>query len=95
MDTPALEQLVGAYFHQDWMLEHHDEWAVIDDFITAERALAPQLPDEVASVLVAYSSEPEVQAFLLRLGSCYTTRDPEGYRGWLTEVARRVREATT
>ena len=95
MDTPALAQLVGAYFHQDWMLDHDDEWAVINDFIKGERALAPQLPDEVASVLIVYSSDPEVQAYLLHLGSCYTTRDPAGYRGWLTEVARRVREATT
>ena len=95
MHTPALDNLLGAYFHQDWFDEHADEWATLDDFIEGEPRLAPLLPREIDQVLDEMPTEDEVDTFLRSLGSCYTTtREEGGYRGWLVEIARRVAAAT-
>ena len=92
METPALAQLMGAYFHQDWYEEHHDEWANLDDFLEGE-SLAPRLPDEVEHVLATFDDDEEIGEYLWSIGSYYVP-DPAagGYRGWLTEIAKRARE---
>ena len=92
MNTPALAQLMGAYFHQDWYDEHQDEWATLRDFLDGEPQLLPLLPGEIDRVLSEHPTDDQVRDVLLDLGSCYTTTDAEGgYRGWLREIARRVR----
>ena len=93
METPALEHLLGAYFHLDWYYEHGDEWANVDDFIAGAPSLVGQLPGEISEVLDAYPDEADLKAYLLSLGSCYTTDAAGGYRGWLSEIARRVSQA--
>jgi len=94
VQTPALENLLGAYFHQDWFDEHGDEWATLDDFIDGEPALAPLLPGEIRQLLAEHADEASLEARLFSLGSCYVTSPTEGgYRGWLTEIARRVTAA--
>lgn len=91
IETPALEHLMGAYFHQDWFSEHRDEWENLNDFVDGEQALVRRLPGEIELVLSEFSSDEQIKDFLLELGSCYTTRnDPGGYREWLWEIARRV-----
>lgn len=95
MEAPALENLLGAYFHQDWFDEHGDEWATLEDFIEGEPQLAPLLPREIDRVLDEILTEDAVASFLRSLGSCYTTTLEEGgHRGWLAEVSLRVAVAT-
>ena len=96
MNTPALAHLAGAYFHQDWGLDAEDEWDVIDDFVRGTPDLAPLLPAEIDLLIAAAVTEDELMTHLDALGCEFTGQARYGgYRGWLTEVARRVREATT
>ncbi|GAB3778977.1 hypothetical protein GCM10027601_04410 [Nocardioides ungokensis] len=92
--TPALCQFLGAYLHQDWPIEFDDEWAALDRFIEESAELASHLPIEIESALGEHHAESDLRAFLVAQG-CNYVPDPDkgGYRGWLTEIARRV-EAT-
>ncbi|MBA8804755.1 hypothetical protein FB382_003046 [Nocardioides ginsengisegetis] len=92
MHTPALEHLVGAYFHQDWYTEHEDEWLTLRDFLEGEPHLAPLLPGEIKQLLIAMPSEADIEAHLSALGSCYTVDPGTTYRDWLVEVAARTEE---
>lgn len=90
---PALDHLMGAYFHQDWDLDHEDEWAVLDDFIDKEPASARLLPAEVDEVLRTLRTEGELKGLLVDQLGGYFLADWDGgtYRGWLTGIAERVR----
>jgi hypothetical protein len=95
-DVPALDQLMGAYFHQDWDMDG-DEWDVLALFITDEPELASRIPADVEHTLATYPGEPELKAFIeVELGGCFAA-DADGgtYRQWLTQIAERVRTATT
>ncbi|GAA1795058.1 hypothetical protein GCM10009795_045750 [Nocardioides hankookensis] len=46
IETPALEHLAGAYFHQDWSEDLGDCDRVVERFAAEFRALAPLLPAE-------------------------------------------------
>ncbi len=92
---PALEQLMGAYFHQGWYLDAADEWGVVDRFVAESPAMAAKVPAEIARVLATQVTEEAVEKYVADLG-CEYWADPQegGYRGWLTEVASRVSAAT-
>ncbi len=95
MNTPALEHMVGAYFHQDWYDEFGDEWKAVDAFIAGSPSHVAHLPAEVEDLLSHTDSEGALEAYLDSLGCEYTpTSEQGGYRGWLTEIARRVEAAT-
>lgn len=92
-ELPALAQLMGAYFHQDWDLDSPDEWAVLEMFIAGEPALASALPDEIDSVLAAGPDEDQLKELVIdRLGGSFLADwDGGTYRGWLAEIASRAR----
>jgi len=94
--TPALEQLMGAYFHQDWYLDADDEWGVVDRFVADAPEMAANIPAEIARVLATHLTEEAVEEYVADLG-CEYAADPQdgGYREWLTEVASRVAAATS
>ncbi len=94
-DVPALDQLMGAYFHQDWDMDG-DEWDVVALFIKDEPELAIEVPAEVEATLAAHPEEADLKAFILDgLGGCFAAdRDGGTYREWLTQIADRVRAAT-
>jgi hypothetical protein len=95
MSFPALEHLMGAYFHLDWNDEYTDERAAVEDFISGEPQLVTRLPREIELVLNQFESDDDLAAFLRDIDSCYTTTPEQGgYRGWLTSIAERVRTAT-
>ena len=94
-EVPALAHLMGAYFHQDWDLDG-DEWDVIDLFVRQEPDSAGVLPAEIEATLAAFPDESDLRSFVLDdLGACYLA-DVDGgtFRGWLTQIADRVRAAT-
>ncbi|GAA2147094.1 hypothetical protein GCM10009844_23970 [Nocardioides koreensis] len=94
MQTPALRQLMSAYLHQDYDLIG-DVWENVDAFVTESPDLAVLLPGEVAWTLANYPDEAELERFVDTLGCQLGPLDDEGgYRGWLTEIARRVAAAT-
>ncbi len=87
MDTPALKQLMGAYFHQDWS-EDGSEDEVVSMFIKENPRLARLLGAEIQAVLANCRDEEQTEAFILGAGSDY---DPQqrfgGYRSWLLAIA--------
>ena len=95
-DVPALDQLMGAYFHQDWDSDG-DEWDVLELFRSDEPVLAAKLPVEIERTLAAYPDETRLKSFILdELGGCFAADwDGGTYREWLTQIADRVRAATT
>jgi hypothetical protein len=94
--TPALGQLMGAYFHQDWDVEANDDRGIVDLFIRGEPALAVQLPAEIDRVLRELDSEDELRHYLLEELGSYYLADSDGntYRTWLTRIAEQVRRST-
>ena len=95
MKTPALEQLMGTYLHQDYDLVG-SVWDNVDAFVLESPELAPGLPAEVDWVNATIVSENELKAYLHSLGLQVLppTESHGGYRGWLSEIARRVEAAT-
>jgi hypothetical protein len=95
-ERPALEHLMKAYFHPDWR-DDGTVWDVVDLFAFQESELAQDLPHEISGVLEAIPSEDELKNYVShRLGSYYVP-DVHGstYREWLTQIAERVRAATS
>ncbi|MFC6287605.1 contact-dependent growth inhibition system immunity protein [Nocardioides sp. GCM10027113] len=97
MTTPALEHLVGAYFHQDWADEFDDDPdRAVDAFVRDSPTVAPRLPREVDELLLKLSNEDSIHSHLASLGSHFTPAPEDGsYREWLASVANRVRAATS
>lgn len=94
MEYPALYQLLGAYFHQDWSLDG-TELGVLDTFISDEPDLARGLPREVAKTLSTNPSESELEKSLFQLGSYYAAQPADGgYRGFLERIAERASART-
>ena len=94
--TPALEQFLGAYLHQDWRTEADDVWGVVDLFVRDEPALAAQLSTEIADVLLHVQSESDLKKLVIDDLGGYHLADRHGgtYRAWLQQIADRVRTAT-
>ena len=88
--TPALEQLAGVYLNQDWVLDYKTWEAAVDAFISESSEDVPLLPAEIERVLAAVDSDEELRDYLLTLGMAYDADSHGGYRGWLSEIARRV-----
>ena len=94
--VPALDQMMGAYFHQDWHDEAADVAGVIDLYVANEEALAPLLPAEIDHVLATCDTEDELKRLVVDQLGGYYLADWDGgtYRGWLQQIADRVRAAT-
>jgi hypothetical protein len=88
METPALEQLMGAYLHQDYGLVG-DVADNVDAFMAEEPDLARRLPDEIAMVLQIHDNAAELDAFVSALG-CQVQPGAGGYREMLDEITARV-----
>jgi hypothetical protein len=94
METPALYQLMGGYLHQDFDLVG-DVDENVDLFASDSPALAARLPQEIEWALATYTTEEELEDLCDRMGCELVPLEGEGgYRGWLTEIAVRVRQAS-
>ena len=91
----SLEYLLGTYFHQDLYSVHGDEWGAVDAFITRDPHRLPGLAEEIDQLLASHTSEEALSTFVTDTGCEFAPDEADGgYRGWLTEIARRVRAAT-
>jgi hypothetical protein len=91
MNTPALEHLMGAYFHQDFHDLYGGVWETLEAFAADSPNEACRLPGEIAGLLGSHPSEDAIDDYLDRLGCEYQPRPEDGgYRGWLEEIARRA-----
>jgi len=86
---------MGSYFHQDFFLVHGGVWEAVQAFIDDDPDDARLLPGEIATVLTHFPDEASLERYLDDLGCAYRAQAQDGgYRGWLTEIARRVEAAT-
>lgn len=92
METPALDHLLGAYFHQDWR-QDGTEREVVGTFVADEPDLAAALPHEVDALLSDVPGDAELERILREKGSYYMpTVGTGGYRPWLHAIADQVRQ---
>jgi hypothetical protein len=92
-DFPALMQLFGGYFHQDWV----DEFSTPDDAIAAFKAGASpesvySIREELNRMLLLVRHDLEDQQVLIRELGCYydPTADGIPIADWLEEVREKM-----
>lgn len=91
MTTPALYDLMGGYFHQDWDT-YGTEDEVVDQFMNDQHTLRQQLVPEIERVLATMSSEEELSRLVTELGCEYRPHPRYGsHRAWLEAIAVRAR----
>jgi CdiI immunity protein len=89
--SPALAQLMGAYFHQDWY-DAGTEDDVVEKFLRDAPDVARRLPEEIDTALSTHADEGSLRSYLRSLGCAYNpTRRYGGARAWLQEVGRQAR----
>lgn len=67
-----LHDFFGAYFHQDWMVEHETVEQVINAFLAdSEPGDLALVRDELKFLLDQRKDEVELRAYLLKELSCY------------------------
>jgi len=90
-EGPALNQLMGAYLHQDYDLFGDTPIDAVRTFLRDEPNMAQPLVGEIEFVLRSTPSESEVEELLRELG-CQIRVEPElGYRGLLARIAEIAR----
>ena len=87
-DTPALENFLSAYFHQDWTLEHDTAAGVVDAYLGGEAdAEIAAVRGDLARIAAEGLDEAALGARLQALGSEYDpTRDGGSWQGWLAAL---------
>ncbi|MGH3348075.1 MAG: contact-dependent growth inhibition system immunity protein [Nocardioides sp.] len=93
MQTPALEHLMGAYFHEDWTFSGDTHMAVVDEFVSDEPDMAITLPREIFHVLSETPDDAELESLLDAMGcDVYPQPREDSYRTWLRKIAERVQQ---
>ncbi|WP_133000461.1 contact-dependent growth inhibition system immunity protein [Luteimonas arsenica] len=87
-DTPALENFLSAYFHQDWAMEHDTADGVVAAYLDSEAdAEIVAVRDDLARIAAEGLDEATLGARLQGLGSEYDpTRDGGSWQGWLAAL---------
>jgi phenylalanyl-tRNA synthetase beta subunit len=91
-DSPALQNFLAAYFHQDWMLEQSTPDAVVDYFRDSESPeQVAATRDDLARLLARDLDDATLGDVARELGCEYDpTRDGGSWRGWLESVQARL-----
>lgn len=86
--TPALENFLAAYFHQDWMMEHDTAAGVVEAYLGSEAdAEIVAVRDDLATLAGEGLDEAALGARMQSLGSEYDpTRDGGSWQGWLSAL---------
>jgi hypothetical protein len=90
MEDSELNHLMGTYYHEDF----ESEWSGLAEYLADDPPEDQrQLLREIDLVLADTTRDDAELGVLLRsLGNHVNmSREPGGYRGWLEEIARRVR----
>ncbi|MEN1941586.1 contact-dependent growth inhibition system immunity protein [Luteimonas sp. MJ246] len=87
-DTPALENFLSAYFHQDWAMEHDTASGVVDAYLGSEAdAEIVAVRDDLASLADENLDEPALGARMQSLGCEYDpSREGGSWRAWLASL---------
>ena len=93
IEFPELHDFFGAYFHQDWLVEHETAEQVLDSFLTESHVddLMVVLK-ELNALLNQKKDEQVLREYLLKELSCYYcywNAWPSG-EAWLRHIASRL-----
>jgi len=88
-DTPALQQLLTAYFHEDWTMDRRNYAEVVRNFADSEpRELVSAARAEARELLAKPLSDEALEVGLTEVG-CYFYLPSAALtaRDWLSNVA--------
>lgn len=92
----AVKYLMGAYFHQDWVMDGGKSSDTIASFLHERRELVVQCADEIDELLQQALPEGGLAAQLEAWGCDYYAGDTDGdYRQWLDEIRQQIRAAVS
>ena len=95
-DVEAVEYLMAAYFHQDWVLDGGDTSDTVSAFLRERRDLVARCADQIDELLATELPEGALQAKLADWGSDYYAGDTDDdYRAWLEDIRKQIRTALT
>lgn len=89
---PQLRQLLGGYFHQDWVVDRERWESVVDDFIAdSPRHAVLECTSELRDLLAAGFDDSELGTVLERLGGSVDPSALELRTGeWLRQLLERL-----
>ncbi|WP_166224779.1 contact-dependent growth inhibition system immunity protein [Pseudomonas atagonensis] len=90
---PEAQDFFGAYFHQDWLLEHDTADQVIDDFLrNSDKSVLILVHSELQTLLSKELSEMELREFFLKELNCYYCywNDWKSGEEWLRHIERKL-----
>lgn len=91
MDYDELEQVLGAYYHED----ADGMWPPFDDYVADATAVDLGALVRDIDLLLASTPPADLPEETWRLGSyLFLGNEPQPYIAWLTEMRRRARAAT-
>jgi hypothetical protein len=97
-DLESLGQLLGAYFHQDWLDEFENEHAAIDAIVQGEPAeQVAEAVQEIDKLLAGALPESELRKVMVDCVGCYfdPSSNREGYADWLKHLRQIFAQAST
>ncbi|MDR6927986.1 MULTISPECIES: contact-dependent growth inhibition system immunity protein [Pseudomonas] len=92
-EFPELHDFFGAYFHQDWLVEHDTAEQVLDSFLTESHIDDLMVVrKELNALLDQEKDELVLREYLLKELSCYYCywKEWESGQAWLRHIASRL-----
>ncbi|OLT98667.1 hypothetical protein SAMN04490202_0154 [Pseudomonas reinekei] len=92
---PELHDFFGAYFHQDWTVEHETADQVIDGYLSESDEHHLQIVLTELCMLIAQKKEElALREYMLKELSCYYCywNTWESGDSWLLHIARKLQE---
>lgn len=94
-DFPEAQDFFGAYFHQDWLLEHDTADQVIDEFLRdSDKKVLMLVRSELQTLMSKKLNEMDLRTFFLKELSCYYCywNEWESGEAWLRHIERKLSE---
>ncbi|HSF35940.1 MAG TPA: contact-dependent growth inhibition system immunity protein [Nocardioides sp.] len=88
----AVEQLMGAYFHQDWDIDGGQVSDTVAAFLHEPRDTVLAAADQIDELIDMNLPEGGLAALLESMGCQYYAGESDGdYRQWLGDIQRQLR----
>lgn len=88
----AVKYLMGAYFHQDWVMDGRAVSDTVASFLKERRELVGETVDQIDELVREDLPEGALEARLDEWGCDYYAGDTDDdYRRWLSEVRDQLR----
>jgi hypothetical protein len=88
----AVKYLMGAYFHQDWVMDGGRSSDTVALFLHERRDVLASTADQIDDLLETELPEGSLAELLVEWGCDYYAGESDAdYRTWLTEVRDQIR----